>query len=217
MIDAVQQINAVQRQVGTRVFEAGEARVMSISQSYNAQLEDVWDACTNSERIPRWFLPVSGDLRVGGRYQLEGNAGGKIERCDPPNSFGATWEYGGEVSWIEVRLTAEPQGKTRLELEHIAHVDDERWAEFGPGAVGVGWDSGLMGLATHLATGRAIDPSESAAWVASDEGKQFFSLSSQRWCEASVAAGTPEADAQAAADRTTAAYTASAPDESSQS
>jgi hypothetical protein len=23
----------------------------------------------------RWFLPVTGDLRVGGRFQLEGNAG----------------------------------------------------------------------------------------------------------------------------------------------
>jgi uncharacterized protein YndB with AHSA1/START domain len=217
MIDVAQQINAVRRQVGTRVFEAGEARVVSVSQTYDAQLEDVWDACSNPERIPRWFLPVSGDLRVGGRYQLEGNAGGKIERCDPPNSFGATWEYGGEVSWIEVRLTAEPEGKTRFELEHIAHVDDERWAEFGPGAVGVGWDGGLMGLATHLTTGRAVDPSESAAWMTSDEGKRFFSLSSQRWCEASVAAGTPRADAQAAADRTTAAYTAPPPDEPSNS
>jgi uncharacterized protein YndB with AHSA1/START domain len=215
MIDVVQQINAVRRQVGTRVFEAGEARVMSVSQTYDAPLEDVWDACSNPERIPRWFLPISGDLRVGGRYQFEGNAGGKIERCDPPNSFAATWEYGGEVSWIEVRLTAEPQGRTRFALEHIAHVDDERWAEFGPGAVGIGWDMGLMGLATHLTTGRAIDPSESAAWMASAEGKQFVALSSQRWREASVAAGTPEADAQAAADRTTAAYTAPAPDEPS--
>jgi uncharacterized protein YndB with AHSA1/START domain len=213
MIDVAQQINAVRRRVGTRVFEAGEARVVSISQTYDAQLEDVWDACANPERIPRWFLPISGDLRVGGRYQLEGNAGGKIERCDPPNSFAATWEFGGEVSWIEVRLTAEPQGRTRFELEHIAHVDDERWAEFGPGAVGVGWDGGLMGLATHLATGRAIDPGEGMAWMASAEGKQFVSLSSQRWRDASVAAGMPEADAQAAADRTTAAYTAPAPDE----
>jgi hypothetical protein len=33
-------------------------------------------------------------------------------------------------------------------------------------------------------------------------------LASQRWCAASVAAGTDEAAARAAADRTTAAYTA---------
>jgi uncharacterized protein YndB with AHSA1/START domain len=214
MIDVTQQINAVRRQVGKRVLDAGEARVVTISQTYDAAIDDVWDACTNAERIPRWFLPISGDLRLGGHYQLQGNAGGKIERCDPPKSFAATWEYGGEVSWIGLRLTPEPQGGTRFELEHTAAVDDEKWAEFGPGAVGVGWDSVFMGLAIHLSTGQAVDPQEVAAWTASEEGKQFMSLSSQRWCEASVAAGTDEAEAQAAADRTTAAYTATAPEDS---
>ena len=52
-----------------------------------------------------------------------------------------------------------------------------------------------------------MDPQEGAAWAASDEGKQFMTLSSQRWCEASIAAGTDQADARAAADRTIAAYT----------
>ena len=107
MIDVVHQINAVQRRVGTRTLAAGEARTVIVSQSYDAAVEDVWDACTSAERIPRWFLPVSGELSVGGRYQLEGNAGGTIERCDPPVSFFLTWEFGGQVSWVEVRLTAQ--------------------------------------------------------------------------------------------------------------
>jgi len=209
MIDVTQQINAVRRQVGTRVLEAGEARTVTVSQSYGAPVEDVWDACTNPERIPRWFLPITGDLRPGGRYQLQGNASGTVERCDPPRSFAATWEFGDQVSWIEVRLTAEPGGGTRLVLEHIAHVNDEQWAEFGPGAVGIGWDTGFMGLAVHLSSGAsAAGPGEIAAWAASAEGRQFMTLASQRWCEASIAAGTDEVGAQAAANRTTAAYTA---------
>jgi len=198
----------MQRQVGSRMLDAGEARAVTVIRTYDALIEDVWDACTNPERIPRWFLPISGELRVGGRYQLEGNAAGTIESCDPPQSFVATWEYGGEVSWIELRLSRESDGRTRFELEHIAHVDDERWAQFGPGAVGVGWDLGLMGLATHLMSGKSVDPQEFVAWSASEEGKQFVSLSSQKWCDASVAAGTDRAEAQAAADRTTAFYTA---------
>jgi uncharacterized protein YndB with AHSA1/START domain len=213
MIDVAQQINAVRREVGSRVWEAGEARVVTVGQTYKGSLDDVWDACTNPERISRWFLPVSGDLRVDGRYQLEGNAGGTVERCDPPKSFAATWEYGGEVSWIEVRLSAESDGRTRFELQHIAHVDDERWAEFGPGAVGIGWDMGLVGLELHLSSGRAVDPQESAAWMASDEGRQFITLSSQRWCDASIAAGTNETEARDAAERTTAAYTVAPPPE----
>ncbi|MGH9157866.1 MAG: SRPBCC family protein [Acidimicrobiales bacterium] len=207
MIDVVQQINAVRRHVGSRMLEAGEARTTTIGTTYDAGIDEVWDACTNAERIPRWFMPVSGDLRLHGRYQLEGNAGGTIQRCDPPNGFVATWEYGGDVSWIEVRLLAELDGRTRLELDHVAHVDDQRWAEFGPGAVGVGWDLGLLGLALHLATGEPVDREEVAAWSASAGGRQFMALSSARWCDASIAAGTDAPEARAAADRTTAAYT----------
>lgn len=208
MIDVKQQINAVRRQVGSRILEAGKANVSTISQIYDAPRDDVWDACTNVERIPRWFLPISGDLRLGGKYQFEGNANGTIERCDPTHSFAATWEYGGEVSWIEVRLTTEPDGRTRFELEHVAHVDDEKWAEYGPGATGVGWDMGLMGLTLHLSSGAPVNPEESAAWMASDDGKSFVTLSSQSWCEAYIASGADPEAAQAAADRTTAAYTA---------
>ncbi|HEV8563002.1 MAG TPA: SRPBCC family protein [Actinophytocola sp.] len=208
MIDVKHEISATRRVVGSKVIAPGESRTVTVSRVYDTDVDDLWDACTNPERIPRWFLPVSGDLRAGGHFQLEGNAGGKIERCDPPNEFAATWEYGGEVSWIEVRLTAEPDGRARFELEHIAHVDDEKWAEFGPGAVGVGWDTGLMGLARYLASGQAVDPRESMAWLVSDEGREFVTASSDGWYEASMAAGTDPAEARAAADRTTAAYTA---------
>jgi uncharacterized protein YndB with AHSA1/START domain len=216
VIDVSHQINAVQRQVGTRMLEEGEARVVTVSQTYDTPIDDLWDACTNPERIPRWFLPISGDLRLHGHYQLEGNAGGTIERCDPPKSFAATWEYDGGISWIEVRLSTEPDGRTRFELDHIAHVDDH-WEQFGPGAAGVGWDMGLLGLAMYLSADESSDPKavtqEGEAWAASDEGKQFMSLSSDRWYRANVAAGADSAVARAMADRTTAAYTATPPDE----
>ncbi|WP_329288763.1 SRPBCC family protein [Streptomyces sp. NBC_01455] len=203
MIDVDLQIDAVRRQVGTRAGRSGEARVVTVRQTYDVTREEVWDACTNAQRIPRWFLPVSGELRLGGTYQLEGNAGGTVERCDPPRGFAATWEFGGEVSWIEVRLTAVAKAVTRFEL---AHVDEERWAEYGPGAVGVGWDLGLMGLAAHLSSGRSVDPKESTAWLASEDGRRFVTLSSEGWYRASLAAGEPESAARGAAARTAAAY-----------
>jgi uncharacterized protein YndB with AHSA1/START domain len=207
MIDVDHQISAVERSVGDRVLEAGTARVLRTGQSYDATLEELWDACTSAERLPRWFTPVSGDLRVGGRYQLEGNASGTIERCDPPRSFAATWEYGGEVSWIEVRLDPESDARTRLTLEHVAHVDDSRWLQYGPGAVGVGWELALAGLGLHLATGAANDPAESAAWMASPAGIEFVTRSSRGWADASIAAGADATEAHAAAERTTAFYT----------
>ncbi|MFE2580171.1 SRPBCC family protein [Streptomyces sp. NPDC059378] len=207
MIDVTHQINAVRRQVGKRDFKAGEARVVVVSQTYDAPLDDVWDACTNPERIPRWFLPVEGELRPGGHYQLQGNAGGTVERCDPPKSFFATWEFGGEVSWIELRLTPQGDNATRFELEHIAHVDDTKWAEFGPGAVGVGWDMALVGLSLHLATGEQVDPAAAMAWFGSEEGRRFVIGSSEAWGAANIAGGEDETRARESARRTTAAYT----------
>jgi uncharacterized protein YndB with AHSA1/START domain len=52
--------------------------------SYDTTVADLWDAITTPERPARWFLPVEGDLKLGGRYQLKGNAGGTITHCQPP-------------------------------------------------------------------------------------------------------------------------------------
>jgi uncharacterized protein YndB with AHSA1/START domain len=208
MIDVAHQISSVDRRIGSRTLAAGEARTLTISRVYDTSPEDLWDACTNPERLPRWFLPVSGDLRPGGRYSFEGNASGTIERCEAPHSLDATWEYGGQTSWVEVRLTPEPAGGTRFALEHIAHVEDEIWAQYGPGAVGVGWDGAVMGLSLHLASrGEPVDPEAVQAWQASDEGREFTRRSSEAWGEASIAFGTDPDEAHAAAERTTGFYT----------
>ena len=205
--DIPRQIGAVTRKLETRSHEGRSAWVVVAERTYDTTVEDLWDAVTTRDRIQRWFLPVSGDLRLGGRYQLQGNAGGTITRCEPPHAVGMTWEFGGEVSWVEVTLESTPDGRAHLELEHVAHVSAERWDEFGPGAVGVGWDSILLGVANHVETGATIDPREAMAWLGSENGRDFVRRSSDDWCRASIEAGTDPAAARAAAARTTAAYT----------
>lgn len=205
-VDVDHHINAASRTVGARTLEAGEARVVTISRTYDEQIEDVWDALTNAERIPRWFLPITGELRVGGRYQLEGNAGGVVERCEPPRAFDATWEFGGGASWIEVRLAEEGAG-TRFTLTHIALVDDETWEQYGPGATGIGWDGALLGLTLHLATGAANDPAEAVAWSMTEQGIGFNRLSGERWHDADVAAGNDPEVARERANLAITAYT----------
>ena len=208
MIDVAEQLNAVERSVGARVFGPGEARTVTVTQTYAADPDDVWDACTNAERIPRWFLPVTGDLKLGGRYQLEGNAGGTVERCDPPKSFFVTWEMGDQVSWLEVRIVPDGDGRTRLELEHIAHVDDDLWDQFGPGAVGIGWDLTMLGLARHLLPGdQTITPAQAAEWVTTPEARTFMAQAADRWYEADVAAGRDPEKARSAANRAKSFYT----------
>src|SRR3954447_22911298 len=94
MIDIRREIEAVHREVGEGRIAAGDGRAVRLQRTYDAPIDEVWDAVTDPARISRWFLPISGDLRVGGRFQLEGNAGGEILVCDRPNRFRATWVYG---------------------------------------------------------------------------------------------------------------------------
>ncbi|HEX6577854.1 MAG TPA: SRPBCC family protein [Jiangellaceae bacterium] len=205
-IDPVRSAGLVTREIRTGSREGRPTKIAIARRRYVAERLDVWDALTDAERIPRWFLPVSGDLAVGGRYQLEGNAGGVIESCEQPESFVVTWEFGGMASWLRVHLS-EDDGGTTLELVHEAHVDPDLWAQFGPGAVGVGWDLALFGLDQHLASGATVDPAEAATWLVSPEGVEFAQLCSEGWAQAAIGDGDEPEQARAAAERTVAFYT----------
>lgn len=202
-------IGAEFREVVARDHDGRPARAVIARRSYATTPADLWDALTNRERIPRWFLPVEGELKLGGRYQLQGNAGGTITRCDPPQALDLTWEFAGATSWVNVRLAAQGEA-TLLTLEHIIPVveGDAHWDRFGPGAVGVGWDLSLIGLAQHIASGGAqVDPEAFQAWTLSDEGKQVVRDSATAWADAHVAGGEDDAVARGMAERTAAFYT----------
>ena len=109
------------------------------------------------------------------------------------------------MSWVEVRVSDDGAGRARLTLTHIAHLS-EYWDHYGPGAAGVGWELGLLGLAIHLAQPNEPKPDE-AAFATSPDGKAFITGSSEAWGQAAVAAGTDPEAAGAAARRTTAFYT----------
>ena len=76
MIDGTRQLGLVARQVQDRDVEGEAAKAVMLEQTYPTPIADLWDVLTNQNRIPRWFAPVSGDLKLGGHYQVEGNAGG---------------------------------------------------------------------------------------------------------------------------------------------
>jgi hypothetical protein len=121
-----------------------------------------------------------------------------------------TWEFGGGVSWVTVRLVADGE-RTRFELEHVARVADmpaQMWETYGPGATGVGWDGGFLGLGLHLgATQGSLSPAEAEAWAVTDEGKSFYRGSADAWAAAHAASGAdPELTARNA-DATYGFYT----------
>ena len=208
-IDAARVLGLVTRSVRNFEKDGQPASAVTLTRLYDTSVDDLWEAVTSKKRIPRWFLPIEGDLVSGGRYQLQGNAGGTITACLPPSHFAATWEFGPATTWIDVKVTAEG-GKARLTLEHTAVVEDH-WNQFGPGAVGIGWDLALVGLEQHLASGASVDHAEAEAWMMSASGKDFIRHSGGSWREAHVGSGVDSTSAQERSDRTIAFYCGETP------
>ena len=202
-------IGAEVREVADKARDGKPVKVVVMTRTYDTDVDDLWEALTDPVRIPRWFAPVTGDLKHGGRYQVQGNAGGTILRCDPPELFDITWEFAGAVSWVTVTLAPDGEG-ARLTLEHsmpAEHLDSDHWKQFGPGAVGVGWDLSFFGLARHIETGGDRPPENDSAWMATDEAKAFMRASAEAWAEAHIASGEDAATARGMAANTARFYT----------
>jgi len=179
MIDIMKEIDAIRR--GVRRDEKNVT--VTIDRTYPTGAEDVWDAITTPERVARWFAPLSGDLREGGEFQVEGNASGQILKCDRPHLLRMT--YGGPTSIVELRLV--PDGEsTTLEIEHTVPL---AMAQSGAGAlwVGPGWDGGFLMLALYL---RGEAPDDPVAAEGTLERQQFNAKSARAWADAVTASGT---------------------------
>ncbi len=196
---------AVERAVSALERDRRPACSVTLARHFDTSPDDLWDAVTNSERIPRWFLPITGELEPGGRFQLEGNAGGVITACEQRSYFAVTWEFAGDTSWVEGRCAADTEGGARLELTHTM-LHSPHWDQYGPGATGIAWELGQLGLALHLTEPDAPRLDEEA-FAASPEGKALIRGSAEAWGEAGIAAGEDPTAARTAAQRTAAFYT----------
>ena len=200
---------AVDRVVTDTTRGGKPARSVTLQRWYNTTPEDLWSALTSAERLPRWLLPISGELKLGGRFQLEGNAGGTITECEPPHFLSTTWEFGDGLNWLEVRIERSGDGSL-LTLSHICPIDDH-WRRYGPSAVGIGWDLALLGLERHL---HGEDGSEhfGGDYAGTPEGRTTIAGLSEGWRGAAIASGDDPAAAEEAAKRTAEFYSGS-PDE----
>ncbi len=199
--DLTAHLGAMSRTVKNLERDGKPAKAVIASRVYDTDAADLWDAITNQQRLPRWFAKVDGDFKLGGRFHVENNASGTITACEPRKHIAGTWEFMGGMSWIEIELTPEGNG-TRFQLTHTAPIDPH-WDKFGPGAVGVGWDLGFMGLARHLAEPEAAVAMEAVeGWFGSAEAKDMIRTASDGWGQAAISAGENPEHALAAAEST---------------
>jgi uncharacterized protein YndB with AHSA1/START domain len=191
MFDLLQQLSAIYRQASRRSGDAGELVSVQVRRTYDAEITDVWSALTDATRLARWMFPISGELRAGGSFQFQGNAGGDILACEPPRRLRIT--YGGPTSVVEIRLTARG-GATELALEHTVPIEIAR-SVAGSLFVGPGWDTGVVALDLHL---RGALP-DAAEFHASRAVKDLGAQSIAAW--AAVAAGAGASDDEIAGVR----------------
>ncbi|MFC5744630.1 SRPBCC family protein [Actinomadura rugatobispora] len=187
MRDLIDELAAVHRHVARENADGGEVVRVTMRRRYSTDAADLWSALTEPERIARWFMPVSGDLREGGSFQLEGNANGEILTCRPPSLLRTT--FGGPESILTVTLTPEGDAETELQLDHTVPLS---MAQSVAGAlfVGPGWDGAFLGLGLYVAGEAMGDPREAAN---SPEVVQFNVASIDRWTTVADQAGaTPE-------------------------
>ena len=133
--------------------------VVRIEDRYDTDIDDLWSAIAEPDRLARWFGQVEGDLRIGGKFRLDlgpdGERIGRVMACEPPRRILATiretdesWRKGRGAppfdATIEVMLTAEGD-QTVLVIE-VRGMPLDRIAFYG-----AGWQIHAENLAAYLA------------------------------------------------------------------
>lgn len=197
------------REVDKGERDGRPTHIVRASRTYPTTQTDLWEAITEKRRIERWFSDVSGDLKLGGRFSLEGNAGGDIAVCKPPDEFALTWEFGGNASWVKITIENVEDGAL-LTLEHELPTDkksEAHWDQYGPGATGVGWEMAMLGLDRHLLSDGQSTLEVDQAWAEGDQGKAMLRTWAEAWGKAHSEAGAPTQTAMNTAERTANFYT----------
>lgn len=139
--------------------------VVRIEDRYDTDIDDLWSAITQPERLARWFGRVDGELHEGGNFRVQiadaGERVGRVEVCEPPRRVAVTSRETDEsyrrgqgvppfdATW-EVALTADGD-QTILAIE-VTGMPLDKIAFYG-----VGWQIHAETLTTYLAGGESGD------------------------------------------------------------
>ncbi|MEY9845528.1 SRPBCC family protein [Streptacidiphilus sp. MAP5-3] len=116
---------------------------------YDTDIDDLWSAVTDPDRLARWLAVVDGELRLGGRihakFTSDNEGPGRIDVCDAPRRLRVTFEPGTpNETIVEANLTS-VGSRTRLIIEERGLP-----LEYVP-AYGAGWQTHAEDLAAYLA------------------------------------------------------------------
>ena len=125
----------------------GGTRVVIFDRLYRTSVADLWEACTDPDRLARWFAPVSGDLEEGGTFVIhfddDDTPRCRVTACTAPTGFTWEWPQADAVSVVTVEVAQDPAG-ARLRLRHVGltHTQATGYA--------AGWDTYVRRLEAWL-------------------------------------------------------------------
>lgn len=105
------------------ITRRGDAYVLVYDEVYATSRADLWDAVTSPDRLARWMAPYSGDLHLGGTWEVSGSDGvpwcrGTVTDCEPGRTFTTTWHATDEDPTELVVTVQDTDGGARLTLVH---------------------------------------------------------------------------------------------------
>jgi uncharacterized protein YndB with AHSA1/START domain len=117
---------------------------------FATDIDDLWSALTEPQRLVRWYGKVQGDLRESGEFTAfvfasEWDGHGRVDSCIRPQNLQVTqWEEEGAEHVISVELVADGD-HTILMLVTRGMPVDLLWA------YGAGWHVHLEDLGAYIA------------------------------------------------------------------
>ena len=135
-------------QVLGRIERDGDVVAVVFDRHYATTPDDLWQACTDPERLARWFAPVTGDLRPGGRFTIHFDDADtpqcRIVTCEPTTRLVWEWPIRDVATVVTAYVTADGEG-SRLVLRH------ERLTSTQVAGYAAGWDTYVRSLEAHVA------------------------------------------------------------------
>jgi uncharacterized protein YndB with AHSA1/START domain len=121
--------------------------IIHVEDVYPTDIDELWSAVSQPERLKRWLVTVEGDISIGGSFTASFTSGwegtGRVDVCDAPHRLLITTFGNPDETVMEATLTPEGDG-TRLVIEERGILIED--APFH----GAGWQAHIEDLALYL-------------------------------------------------------------------
>ena len=130
--------------------------VVRMEDRYDTNIDDLWSAITDPERLGRWLGEIEGDLRLGGTYHARYFASGwegdvRIDVCEPPRRLRLV-NLGDEAGKHITEVTLTADGDQTVLVWEAHGMPADLVADYGAGI-----QIHVEDLAAYLAGGGRCD------------------------------------------------------------